>query len=358
MTRIARFKGENLRLYSKVELKPHERLNLIVGSNAAGKTSLLEGLYILGRARSFRANDQSEMAGSEGRWWHLFAELASAGDSWSDKIGAGWSPEGQQLRLNEQRAKSSELARTLPVQLIDPVGHRLVEEGPGYRRSYLDWGVFHVEHSFFGSWQRYQRALKQRNQALRMGLSDAAVSVWDVELAESGGQVTEARRRHVEALIANFEPLVEELLQLSEARLEFHSGWNEQRDLLSVLREQLTQHRRLGVTSQGPQRAELKLSLGSQKLRGRVSRGQQKLLVAALVLAQCRILTDAGLPPPVILVDDFGAELSAEYQSRLATVLKRYPGQLFITAFECPIAFESGSMSMFHVEHGHLTAVN
>jgi DNA replication and repair protein RecF len=298
------------------------------------------------------------MAGNEGRWGHLFAELAKLDESWIDKIGAGWSPEGQQLRLNEQRARSSELARRLPVQLIDPVGHRLVEEGPGYRRSYLDWGVFHVEHNFFGAWQRYQRALKQRNQALRMGLSDAAVSAWDGELAEAGSSVTEARRRHVLALAENFEPLVEELLQLDAARLEFQPGWNEQRDLLSVLKEQLIQHRRLGMTSQGPQRAELKLSLGSQKLRGRVSRGQQKLLVAALVLAQCRILTDAGLPPPVILVDDFGAELSAEYQSRLAAVLNRYPGQMFITAFERPGAFESGSMSMFHVEHGHLTAVN
>lgn len=358
MARIARFKGENLRLYSQVELRPHERLNLIVGSNAAGKTTLLEGLYILGRARSFRAADQGELAGSGGRWWHLFAELSDEQQGWSDKIGAGWSPEGQQLRLNEQRAKSSELARRLPIQLIDPVGHRLVEDGPGYRRSYLDWGVFHVEHHFFGAWQRYQRALKQRNQALRMGLSDAAVSAWDAELAESGGLVTAARRRHVENLAVNFEPLAEELLQLPEAQLDFQAGWNEQRELITVLKEQLVQHRRLGVTAQGPQRAELKLSLGSQRLRGRVSRGQQKLLVAALVLAQCRILTDAGLPPPVILVDDFGAELSAEYQNRLATVLNRYPGQMFITAFERPQAFESGSMSMFHVEHGRLTAVN
>ncbi|MDZ4080325.1 DNA replication/repair protein RecF [Hydrocarboniphaga sp.] len=358
MTRIARFKGENLRLYSKLELTPHERLNLIVGSNAAGKTALLEGLYILGRARSFRATDLGELAGDEGRWWHLFAELVTGDAGWSDKLGAGWSPEGQQLRLNGQRAKSSELARKLPIQLIDPVGHRLVEDGPGYRRSYLDWGVFHVEHHFFGAWQRYQRALKQRNQALRLGLSDAGVSAWDSELAESGGLVTEARKRHVQALAQNFEPLVEELLQLPQARLEFQPGWSEQRELLTVLKEQLLQHRRLGVTSQGPQRAELKLSLGSQKLRGRVSRGQQKLLVAALVLAQCQILTDAGLPPPVILVDDFGAELSAEYQSRLAAVLNRYPGQLFITAFERPNAFENGSMSMFHVEHGYLTAVN
>ncbi len=353
---VALFRGDNLRLYKSVELSPHAHLNLITGSNAAGKTTLLEGLYWLGRTKSFRAGDAGELAGAAGKHWSLFAQVQSSMGV-ADKIGAGWDGETVGLRYNEQRARSADLARVLAIQLIDPVGHRLIEDGPGYRRSYLDWGVFHVEHSFLGAWQRYQRALRQRNQALRLGQPDSAVSAWDPELADMAAVVTAARVRHVEALAGPFTKEVERLLEQSDARLSLSPGWNEERGFASSLADQLQQHRRLSTTAIGPHRAELRLAMAGQRLKGRVSRGQQKLLVAALVLAQCTILIEAGLPPPVVLVDDFSAELSTEYQSRLATALAAYPGQVFVTAFQKPQAFETMPVKMFHVEHGRLSVV-
>lgn len=355
MTRVERIRLDNFRLYESLDIAPHERLNFITGSNAAGKTTLLEALFHLGRGRSFRAMDAGEIAGPKGRYWSAFAMATNTIDV-ADRLGAGWSDDGQQNRINGNRARAADMARLLPVQLIDPVGHRLIEEGPGYRRSYLDWGVFHVEHQFLGFWQRYNRALKQRNTAIRSGQSDSAVMVWDRELVESGMEVTAARRRHVSELQADIEPLVETLIGVSGAKLTLGVGWNAQHDFAQVLRDQLAQHRRLGLTTQGPQRAELKLTLGEQKAKGRVSRGQQKLLVAALVLAQCTILARKGQQVPLLLVDDFSAELSPEYQRRFADVLKQYAGQKFVTAFERPEAFGPAESRVFHVEHGRIDA--
>jgi DNA replication and repair protein RecF len=352
---IVKARAENLRLYKSFELQADPRLNLILGPNAAGKTTLLEGLYLLGRAKSFRTAEASELLGAQGPTWSLYAEVEN--DRQLDRLGVGWNGAEQEQRLNGEKARSSALPRTLPLQLIDPVGHRLVEEGPGYRRSYLDWGVFHVEPSFYGAWQRYQRCLRQRNQALRQNLNNAAICAWDEELSSSAEQVSEVRGQHAEALADHLGEWVEALLGISDTRVEYLRGWSADLGYRKVLEDQLSQHRRLGGTTQGPHRAELKLWLAGQKAKGRVSRGQQKLLVAALVLAQCAILIAAGRPPPVILIDDFGAELSVEYQQRFARALMKYPGQIFITAFELPAALEKLSASMFHVEHGSLAKV-
>ncbi|MDB5968238.1 MAG: replication and repair protein RecF [Hydrocarboniphaga sp.] len=352
---IRQARGENLRLYQKFELQANPRLNLILGPNAAGKTSLLEGLYLLGRAKSFRTSESAEILGPYGSSWSLFAEVEN--EDQVDRLGVGWNGSEQEQRLNGEKARTSALPKTLALQLIDPVGHRLVEEGPGYRRSYLDWGVFHVEPSFYAAWQRYQRCLRQRNQALRQNLPKAAISAWDEELSVSAEQVSESRRRHAEALGQHLGEWVETLLGISDTRVEFLQGWSTDIGYRKLLEDQLPQHRRLGGTTQGPHRAELKLWLAGQRAKGRVSRGQQKLLVAALVLAQCAILIAAGKPPPVILIDDFGAELSLAYQQRFVRALNDYPGQIFITAFELPAVLQKLPLSMFHVEHGSLTKV-
>jgi len=351
---IRQARGDNLRLYQSFELHPGPGLNLVLGPNAAGKTTLLEGLYLLGRARSFRTSDAAELLGRQGPGWSLFAEVQT--DQQRDRLGVGWNGGEQEQRVNGEKARAATLPKTLPLQLIDPVGHRLVEEGPGYRRSYLDWGVFHVEPLFYGAWQRYQRCLKQRNQALRQNLPDLAVNAWNEELSTSAHEVTDARRRHAEALSGHLGAWVEQLLGVADTRIEFQQGWSADSDYRSLLSEQLSQHRRVSSTTQGPHRAELKLWLAGHRAKGRVSRGQQKLLVAALVLAQCAILIAAGKPAPVILIDDFSAELSSAYQQRFAEALMAYPGQIFITAFELPAALQNVDARMFHVEHGKLKA--
>lgn len=347
---VALFRAANLRSYRELEIRPHPRLNLIVGPNAAGKTTLLEGLHLVGRAKSFRAGNLAELTGLNGNTWFAYAEVEQ--DGLSHRLGAGWSDDGVQLRTDGNRAKASQLARRLPMQLIDPMGHRLIDDGPGFRRSYLDWGVFHVEQSFHEHWQRYQRALRQRNQAIRLNQTDEAVGAWDGELALSATAVTEARTRHALAVAERLPAEVARLLDVDGIRLEFHPGWADEQDYRQLLEKQLPQHRRMGSTLQGPHRAELKLWVGGRRAKGRVSRGQQKLLVAALVLAQCQILIEAGRPAPVILVDDFGAELSDPFQERLASALTQYPGQVFISAFEPPPCFEGQELHLFHVEQG------
>jgi DNA replication and repair protein RecF len=174
-----------------------------VGANGAGKTTVLEAVYLLGRGRSFRTrlNERLIRHGSTGmpvrsgrvdaesRERRLGVEIKRGNETKGGTIG----------RLDGADVRSfADLALAFPVQVMDPDAHKLIEESSARRRRWLDWAVFHVEQGFAGSWARYQRALLQRNAALKSRQSE--VSVWDPELAREGEWMTAARERVVATL--------------------------------------------------------------------------------------------------------------------------------------------------------------
>lgn len=356
---IALLRGDNFRLYRKFQIEPHAGLNLIIGGNAAGKTTLLEALFVATRARSFRVQALGELSGRDGTRWNVFLESRSAQSKSHSRIGIGFGLEGMDLRLDDARnARVSDVVRTVPLQLIDPLSHRLLDDGPAYRRSFIDWGVFHVEHQFLEIWRKFQRALKQRNKALREQADQRAVNAWNEELAASGEALTILRERHIAAIADRFSELAGSMLDLDRVSLKLNRGWSSDEGLLACLERNYDQHIRTGTTLQGPQRAELKVTIGEFKAKGLVSRGQQKMLIAALLLAQAEHLIDSGVDPPVLLLDDFSSELAPEFQIRLAKALLSYKGQKFVTAFDCPQALKGHDARLFHVEHGTITPVN
>lgn len=348
---FTRVTGQNFRLFGQFELQPVPGINLILGDNAAGKTTLLEALHALGRGRSFRAA-APELLGAHGPEWLLSGRVAEAGKP-EHAVGLGWSDQGLRIRLDQADATLQELAQRVPVQVLEPDSHRLLDEGPAYRRRYLDWGVFHVEHRLVPAWRRYQRALRQRNQALRAGADRAAVEAWNGELAESGEEINAYRLAHLEVLRQPLSAQVEALLGPLEWSLELARGWPAGLSLADALASHYEPDRRLGATVRGPHRAELRLRLAGRSARRQISRGQQKLLIAALLLAQAHLVRARAGVETVLLVDDFPAELGPAFQAALLAALQRYGGQCFLASIEATAALATlGKDPMFHVEHG------
>src|SRR5271154_3312408 len=178
---IRRVQVTDFRCLQSAALDFDPRFTLISGSNASGKTSLLEALYVLGRGRSFRTRRLEHLIRHGSERFVVFGEVDSLGRR--IPLGVEGSAAGVRARISGERPSSlAELAVALPVQIVDPEVHRLIEEGPSQRRRFLDWGVFHVEQSFVADWQRYQQVLRQRNAALKSHQSKAVVSVWDGDL--------------------------------------------------------------------------------------------------------------------------------------------------------------------------------
>lgn len=258
------------------------------------------------------------------------------------------------VRVDRQPADSlAALAENLAIQVIDPEIHRLVSDGPEVRRRFLDYGVFHVEQAFLDAWRRYRRALRQRNAGLREGVGDEILRAWEPELVSSGEVVDGLRRLHLAELAAQFREVGGALVG-GEVACEYRSGWGEEPGFEEALEAARQRDREQGTTTVGPHRADIRLMYRGRSARQQVSRGQQKLFGASLVLAQTRAMTQAGGDAPVLLVDDPAAELDGDSLTRLMAAVLETGSQLVVTALTAEAVSLPAETAMFHVEHGHV----
>jgi DNA replication and repair protein RecF len=246
-------------------------------------------------------------------------------------MGVEGSQKGIRAQIDGDKPSSlAELALFLPVQIIDPEVHHLIDEGPSRRRRFLDWGVFHVEQSFVGHWQRYQQVLKQRNAALKTHQPRSVVSVWDSDLVKSGELLGAARARYVSLLSPSAESIGRNLLGM-ELSLSYRNGWPKGQSMGDALQQSWNHDVEMGATQVGPHRAELGVRLDGMPVKDRISRGQQKLLAAALLIAQLKLFPDGAPVQPTLLLDDPAAELDDERLANLIREVSSQSVQLIIT---------------------------
>ena len=353
-TQIVELRAENFRRFEQLQLRFSNKLVCFAGDNAAGKTSLLEMLYVLGRGRSFRASAATELAGTAARSWTAFGRTVDYNEV-GHALDVQWKDATTQLRLDSETVNSLALLRTLPIQVLEPGMHKILQDGPTYRRSFLDWGVFHVEPSFLDVWRRYRRAVRQRNEVLRAAGSDRALAAWEPEIAESGEILHRQRLAHLDALRPRIEQRLSEWMGGSAWQIDLHAGWQAGTSLQQALQTSRDRDRKLGSTASGPHRAELRIRLDAHGVRSRISRGQQKLLLATLLLAQSEEIHAVTGSAPVLLVDDFCAELASGFQQWLLSALRAYVGQVFLTSFGESAVLKTAALEMFHVEHGRVS---
>jgi DNA replication and repair protein RecF len=345
---------ENFRCIEHAALEFHPRGTGIVGKNASGKTSLLEATFFLGHGRSFRTATRAKLVRRGSDHLRIIGRVQRGERSVvaSAEHGDG----ATQMRLAGQGvAGVADIAAVLPLQVIDPGVHRLIDEGSMRRRRLLDWGVFHVKQDFLYAWRRYQRALSQRNAALRDDLEDRVVDAWDVELLESAERIDTARAEYMTCLGSHFAEMASSLMEES-VDIEYRRGWPSGEALRISLEQARAKDRRLGTTTVGPHRADLNIRVDGVLARDRVSRGQQKVLAAALILAQVRAtLSEDPHARTCLLLDDPAAELDVDKLGKLLKVIQQIPAQLIVTAVT-----EAGLRGIeigraFHVEQGCFT---
>jgi DNA replication and repair protein RecF len=345
---LAELRITNLRCVETAALEFSPELNLIAGENGAGKTSILEAVFLLGRGRSFRTRNSEKLIRHGQHSLTVFGRTVGAVNY---AAGVEITREGTRARINGRDADSLlALSSVLPVQSIDPDIHKLIDQGPERRRRWLDWLVFHVEPTFMSHWTRYQRALKQRNAALKSG-GDAAT--WDAALVEHGTAMTDARRIALAALDPYFQALLSTFSGL-EVTATFYAGWAQDLMLAEALRDSVGRDRERGVTSLGPHRADVILRVRGRSARETLSRGQQKLTAVAMIVSQLKLLkADLGRTA-TLLLDDPAAELDDNNLRRLFQELRGLQCQMIATSLKAEIPFFQAPNATFHVEHGRV----
>lgn len=345
----------NLRCITSCNVEFADGIHCIVGDNASGKTSFLEAIHVLGRGTSFRQarlaktirNGESELV--------LRSKFGEPNEV-RKNVGCIIKRNKYQFKLDGQTdVKRLDLVRSLPLQHIGPNVHRLIEQGPKYRRHFLDWGVFHVEHAFFPAWRRYRRALRQRNQALRGRQAKEQIVAWDAELIEQGEIINACRCSYLERIEKKLPDMVHRLTGEQQLTFGYMPGWRGDDGYGLALARAFNQDVRAGFTQQGPHRADFRVEFSSISAKDWVSRGQEKMLAIALLLAQASILKEVVGIHPILLVDDLAAELGYSFRNLLGQEIGVLGLQSFLTFLEVehvPDNLQGGRM--FHVEQGKI----
>ena len=214
--------------------------------------------------------------------------------------------------------------------------------------------MFHVEPTFGLHWARYNRALKQRNAALRSGAGE--ISAWDGELIQNGVAITEARQRALERLIPGLRQTLERFGGLDVA-VGFTTGWLAGTSFEDALRSHAERDRARGTTTAGPHRADVTLRRSQRVARETLSRGQQKLTAVAMIISQLRLLQDELKMHAVLLLDDPAAELDDKNLQRLFEELSMLRCQMIATSLTQETALFQAPKATFHVEQGRVIRV-
>lgn len=317
----------HLRNIDAMQLNLHPRVNFFYGPNGSGKTTILEAIYLLSSGRSFRTRETAPLIQYEQDASTIFARTQAMDTVSLQKHLTGMT----QVRINQQPClRSSDLARHLPCQLVYQDIFQIIDAGPSVRRAILDWGMFHVKHSYHETWREYKQVLKQRNALLRQKAVYQDVLPWDNLLAEMAEVLDVSRTAYIQDLSHWFQIYLAKLTN-TPCQIQYYRGWDKKQTgkaLSAILKDQFALDCQRQFTHSGPHQADILLDSNASKAKTSLSRGQQKIILIALKLAQAHLLSK----PCIYLFDDVSSELDAMHLQRLMACLMDVSGQLFITA--------------------------
>ncbi len=320
---------QHVRNIKSAKIILHPKFNFFYGPNGSGKTTLLESLYLLSSGHSFRTREIEPLITAGETYLSVFSQ-----NNRHQTIGVRKqlaSP--TQVQINHVDClRNSELAALLPSQVFYQDLFDIMDAGPSIRRRLLDWGLFHVKQSYHDLWKKHQQVLKQRNALLRQHAPKSHFEPWDRQLSALSESLHAERRDYFTLWSEVFQDSLAQLTDFSCA-IHYDKGWDKKNSgasLYDVLHDQWDADCRRQYTASGAHQADIGFDVGGLKAKQTLSRGQQKLILIALKLAQTSLVQK----PCVYLLDDVGAELDAQHVTRLMCYLKTLPGQFFMTAID------------------------
>ncbi len=360
MSILSNLNISQLRNLTDVNAELSPTVNVLYGANGSGKSSILESIHFLGLGRSFRSRLVNAIINHSADTICVSGKLNVNGSIIPIGIERNRSSDCKIRIAGENASSIIALAELLPLQLIYPDGHLLLNAGPQMRRHFIDWGVFHVEPPFYELWQRAQRAIRQRNALLKSYTTKKSdLSAWNIELEDVSNKIHASRAEYIDALQEVFVSVLNTILPGISVKVFYQRGWEKESNLIEVLDRSYDRDKQLGYTQYGPHRADIWLRTQQNKpVHEILSQGQQKLVIYALRFAQGKLLKTHTNKKCIFLIDDLPAELDEEKRYLIAQLLLDIESQVFITGIEKSLLapfIELPESKMFHVERGTIS---
>ena len=359
--RLKRLSLLNFKNLSQTDIALSEGINCFVGDNGAGKTNVLDAIYYLSMSKSaFTMTDgQSVRHGEE----FFFTEGTYSTDGGGqEQVVCSFSRRtGKVLKRNgKEYDRVADHVGLFPVVIVSPRDTDLITDAAEERRRYLNGFISQLDRVYLNSIMRYNAVLTERNRFLKGSSDEAMLQIYDMQLAEHGTRVYEARQKMVERM----QPMVAEYYRtLSDDReqveIEYRSELQDMpmQDILLRARERDIVNQ---FTTAGVHRDDLVFRIGGYPLRKYGSQGQQKSFLIALKLAQYRLLAEATGEKPILLLDDLFDKLDMGRVEQLLTIVSHDDfGQICITdcnkvRLESTLARAEKEYALFTVEGGDI----
>jgi DNA replication and repair protein RecF len=327
---ISKLQIQNFRNIDSQEFNFDSDINFIVGENGSGKTSILEAIYFLSHGRSFRSAQLNRIIKHDNDGFLLFSKCHNLEDI---TIALSRKKNGSSInKLNYEVQKShSEITKTIPIQLINPEAFNIINSGAKQRCKILDWGSFYLDKSFLKVWQQTKFLIKQRNSALKQNYPKSYISSLDIKLTEFSNILDYKR----EVYFNELKPKILDVLHIFNPDLKldinYFCGWSKNKNLIDILTDNYENDKRYSVTNHGPHKADILLTINDKPIQDIFSRGQQKLLICAIKLAQGEIHNNKETNKCIYLIDDIASELDKNHLNTLFEYLNKLNSQIFIT---------------------------
>jgi DNA replication and repair protein RecF len=312
-------------------------VNIIVGSNASGKTNLLEAIHSICTLSGFMAADKDLIA--IGQDWSRLEALTDAGV----RVVKLQTTKPKSIEIDWIVKKRFSASWALPVVVFEPEHMLLLSNEPERRRSYLDGVLCMIDAHYKAELKSYKRSLAQRNRLLKQeNVSEDQLFVWDLQLSQKAGVVASGRDELAKILNKACEKHYKKISKSQDVlKLSYTSKLsleNYSQEMLKELKNNLHKDRQRGFTSIGPHRDDLYVELKGSDSRITASRGETRSIILALKITELELLKKEFGKEPILLLDDVFSELDGSRRRALAEALKNY--QTFLTTTDADVAID------------------
>ena len=333
-------------------LEPNNNINLFIGGNGQGKTNLVEALYYLGHNRSFKSKNIKDVVPLEKEFLQIDAVVDGV------RVLLKKSKNKNKILFNQQKVSSnSKLTHLIPIQIISPDRGFVVGGTPKLKRSYLDWGVFHVRPSILKTYKSYNKAVKNINVLLTNN-KIKELDYWFTQISTLSVEISSARVSYIEELKRDLILLPKEIIKQNK-KFDFNlqAGWTkdvnhlDQESIYKYLIKNTGSFVRTKHLNYGPHKATVEYRLEDQSEQ-HLSRGEQKKLSMFYWIMQVLMLVELDIKP-VVLIDDISSELDQDKIDSILDFLAKLEVQIFITDIgNKPLCMDRKKATIYHINKG------
>jgi DNA replication and repair protein RecF len=352
---LKKLECQGFRCLRDVCFKPSPGLNVIRGSNAQGKTTVLEAILFAATSKSHRTNLESDLPQYGSQEFHIRLDAQR-----SDRevvLEANWWRNVKRFKINGvPQTRLSEILGRVHVVFFCPEDVDLIRGGASGRRYFLDMEISQIHPGYLNALQQYRQALRQRNELLRgLNPDPDLLAVWDVQLAQHGALLIGLRTEYIAGLSGHAAQAYERIAEAEALSLAYQPDVDDPSALESVLARSRVSDIKRRVTQRGPHRDDIEIRVAERPARSHASQGQQKTAALAMKLAELELVKARAGEYPILMLDEVLSELDAERAHRLFAAIGQ-DAQCIMTTTELDRRADrfDAPCTAFRIERGSL----